>query len=131
MRVPIYCYLSIFISFFLSIFLPASPIVDLSLYLNCSWDLVARTRSMPRNYASNRMSIGARARPIANITESDAQPIPPEVVQVMDEINSVWPTLTEDSYNPVPTALWLLDSTSLGRDYKSFCEVCCPCMRRC
>jgi hypothetical protein len=61
-------------------------------------------------------------------------PLPFEVVAVMgiyrtavlysiDEIDSVWPSLTAQEFNPVPTSLSLLDSTSEARDFTSFCKV--------
>jgi exocyst complex component 4 len=53
----------------------------------------------------------------------EENPLPPEVIVIMDEINDYWPSLTSQDFNPVPCALSLLDSTSLATDFTSFCKI--------
>ncbi|KAI9204105.1 Sec8 exocyst complex component-specific domain-containing protein [Polychytrium aggregatum] len=49
--------------------------------------------------------------------------LPPIVKGVMSEIEMSWSFMTEDDFNPVPHSLSLLDSSTLGKNYKAFTEI--------
>ncbi|KAJ3217841.1 hypothetical protein HK099_005312 [Clydaea vesicula] len=49
--------------------------------------------------------------------------LPTEISDVMNEIQTFWNFMTPETFNPVPHSLTLLDSSSLGRDYKSFLKI--------
>ncbi|KAJ3108835.1 hypothetical protein HDU97_010107 [Phlyctochytrium planicorne] len=49
--------------------------------------------------------------------------LPREVVEVMDTIRSDWDFMTEEDFNPIPYALSLLDTSSLGLNYTKYMKI--------
>lgn len=69
---------------------------------------------------AKRSSTTTRPRPFAAAASAGETPLPPLVVEVMEDIQNHWSHMQTENFNPVPHSLALIDSTSLGRDYKSF-----------
>ncbi|KAJ8325200.1 hypothetical protein BDV3_007243 [Batrachochytrium dendrobatidis] len=62
-------------------------------------------------------------RPITSPEIEEANSLPPLVTEVMSVVRLNWDFMTANEFNPIPYALSLLDGSSLGRDYESFCDI--------
>ncbi|KAI8925799.1 Sec8 exocyst complex component-specific domain-containing protein [Entophlyctis helioformis] len=56
-------------------------------------------------------------------SDADDTGLPAMVMDVMSVVRLNWDFMTGSEFNPIPYALSLLDSSSLGRDYQTFLQV--------
>ncbi|KAI9101019.1 Sec8 exocyst complex component-specific domain-containing protein [Phlyctochytrium arcticum] len=82
----------------------------------------------PNKKTARRGSIGSKVSPHNSdfgrdgLDGGEPNTLPKLVIDVQNEISSGWDFMTSPDFNPVPHALSLLDESSLGRDYRAFCE---------
>ncbi|KAJ3189924.1 hypothetical protein HDU85_000210 [Gaertneriomyces sp. JEL0708] len=90
----------------------------------------SRSRSPKKPAPNSRSSTVSTLRPsnalaLDEDTNTNGEPntLPKLVTETQNEISASWSFMTGVDFNPVPHALSLLDESSLGRDYGSFCDM--------